>query len=112
MIELKHDRLVFSFPDVHPDATCTVEFQRTLRIPDDGSDYFLPPGLGQFPLCHVDDHADNVPAAWQDRGGIMLPMYQSEAMWLNFSQTSAFIGNASSWMPPCSAAPVSCSSAE
>ena len=33
MIELKHDALVFSFPEVHPDAVMSVELQRTLRIP-------------------------------------------------------------------------------
>lgn len=27
-----------------------VEFQRTLRIPDDGNEYPLPPGLGSFPI--------------------------------------------------------------
>ena len=85
MIELRMDTLNFSFPEVHPQAKVTVEFQRTLRIPDDGSDYPLPPGLGRFPLSHVDDHADKVPQHWLERGGVMLPMYQSEAMWLNFS---------------------------
>ena len=38
MIELKNDSLVFSFPEVHPDARLTIYFQRTLRIPDDGQD--------------------------------------------------------------------------
>ena len=33
MIELKHDELVFQFPEVHEDAVCRVGFQRTLRIP-------------------------------------------------------------------------------
>ncbi|MEX1257407.1 MAG: hypothetical protein WEG36_07305 [Gemmatimonadota bacterium] len=84
MIELKNDTLVFSFPEVHADAVARVEFQRTLRIPDDGDEYPLPPGLGRFPLRHVDDHAKRVPARWLKRGGVMLPMYQSEAMWLNF----------------------------
>jgi hypothetical protein len=85
MIELKGDRLRFSFPDVHPEAVLEVSFQRTFRIPDDGKTYPLPPGFGDFPLRHVDDHADRVPPAWLDRGGVMLPMYQSEAMWLYFS---------------------------
>lgn len=84
MIELKNDGLAFSFPNVHKDARLTVDFQRTLRIPDDGRDYPLPPGLGRFPLRHVDDHAENVPAQWMKQGGVMLPMYQSEAMWLCF----------------------------
>jgi len=85
MIELQKDALVFSFPEVHPGATLSVEFQRTLRIPDDGTDHFLPPGLGRFPLRHVDDFAKDVPCDWMRHGGVMLPMYQSEAMWLNFS---------------------------
>jgi hypothetical protein len=84
MIELKHDALVLSFPEVHPHAVLHLEFQRTLRIPDDDSDYPLPPGLGAFPLRHVDDFAERVPAGWRRHGGVLLPMYQSEAMWLHF----------------------------
>lgn len=84
MIELVSNQLKFSFPDVHPDAELTIEFQRTLRIPDDGQSYPLPPGLGTFPVRHVDDHAASVPSKWLQHGGVMLPMFQSEAMWLNF----------------------------
>ncbi|HEY1381611.1 MAG TPA: hypothetical protein VGF55_32740 [Gemmataceae bacterium] len=84
MIELWNDRLQFSFPDVHPEAKLEIGFQRTFRIPDDGKTYPLPPGFGFFPVCHVDDHASRVPAAWLQRGGVMLPMYQSEAVWLTF----------------------------
>jgi hypothetical protein len=88
MIELRHDGLTFSFPEVHPQATLAIEFQRTLRIPDDDKTYPLPPGLGRFPLRHVDDFAANVPSTWLQRGGVMLPMYQSEAMWLNFNSAT------------------------
>ncbi len=84
MIELKDDSLVFSFPDVHPCATVTIQFERTLRIPDDDKDYPLPPGLGAFPLRHVDDFGARVAPSWLEHGGVMLPMYQSEAMWLYF----------------------------
>jgi hypothetical protein len=90
MIELRRDRLVVDFPEVHPDAVLHVEFQRTLRIPDDDRDYALPPGLGRFPLRHVDDFAQRVPASWLRRGGVMLPMYQSEAMWLNFTSPNGY----------------------
>jgi hypothetical protein len=61
-----------------------VTFQRTLRIPDDGNTYPLPPGLGAFPLRRVRDHPASVPAEWRQRGGLILPMYQREAMWLYF----------------------------
>ncbi len=84
MIELKNDHLVFSFPEVHPKARLRIDFQRTLRIPDDGKEHFLPPGLGSFPLRHVDDFNGRVPYDWIEHGGVMLPMHQAEAMWLNF----------------------------
>ena len=61
-----------------------VEFQRTLRIPDDGKDYPLPAGLGRFALRHVHDFAGRAPARWLQHGGVMMPMYQAEAMWMNF----------------------------
>jgi hypothetical protein len=38
-----------------------VSFQRTLRIPDDGRTYPLPPGLGRFPLLCVEDFRDRLP---------------------------------------------------
>jgi hypothetical protein len=84
MIELKDNELVFTFPQVHKAARTAIEFQRTLRIPDDGETYGLPPGLGSFPLRHVEDYSAKVPADWNKRGGVMLPMYQSEAMWIYF----------------------------
>jgi hypothetical protein len=85
MIELKNDELVISFPDVHKDALLKINFQRTLRIPDDGKEHYLPPGIGRFPIRHVDDFEARVPSSWSEHGGVMLPMYQSEAMWLSFS---------------------------
>ena len=77
MIELKHNDLVFTFPEVHEEARLHISFQRTLRIPDDDKTYPLPPGLGSFPLRHVDDFASGLPDKWLSRGGVLLPMYQS-----------------------------------
>lgn len=85
MIELRDNELTFRFPDVHPLALCTIDFQRTLRIPDDNREYPLPPGLGQFPLQHVDDYAERLPASWRRHGGVFIPMYQSEALWISFA---------------------------
>src|SRR5215472_8111335 len=84
MIELKSNSLEVSFPEMAFRPTCNFEFQRTLRIPDDGKNYPLPPGLGRFPLRHIDDYASRVPAGWLKRGGVLLPMWQTEALWLNF----------------------------
>ncbi len=85
MIALEDDRLDFRFPEVHEDAACSLEFQRTLRIPDDEKDYPLPPGLGEFPLRHLDDFARRVPDGWMARGGVIMPMHQAEAMWISFN---------------------------
>ena len=84
MIALEGDRLEFRFPEVHEEAACWMAFQRTLRIPDDGKDYPLPPGLGNFPLRHLDDYARQLPRDWLMRGGVIMPMHQAEAMWINF----------------------------
>jgi len=84
MITIERDGLDFRFPSVHRDAGCRIEFQRTLRIPDDGRTYFLPPGLGRFPLRHLDDFADRLPEDSSRRGGVMMPMHQAEALWISF----------------------------
>jgi len=91
MIELKNDKLAVSFPELPLHPNLTIDFQRTLRIPDDDRDYPLPPGLGSFPLRHIDDFAARVPAGWLKRGGVLLPMWQAEAMWLRFF--SSYIEN-------------------
>ncbi|MFR9799360.1 hypothetical protein ACL02U_26240 [Streptomyces sp. MS06] len=64
-----------------------VRFVRTLRLPETGT-HPLPPGLGEFPLRRVSDHPDTVPEEWRARGGVMLPVYLREAMWLSFAGTS------------------------
>ena len=51
MITLEGSTLRFRFPEVHDHARTEIHFQRTLRIPDDGKHYPLPPGLGTFPLA-------------------------------------------------------------
>jgi hypothetical protein len=84
MIELNRNELIFTFPEVHEKARLSVEFQRTLRLPDDDQAPYLPPGLGAFPLRPVADFASRLPAAWRRRGGVMMPMHQSEAMWISF----------------------------
>jgi hypothetical protein len=84
MTTLEHDDLVFRFPSIEPDAKLSISFMRTLRIPDTDKTYNLPPSLGSFPLRHVEDYADNLPMCAVDRGGIVMPMWQAEAMWMYF----------------------------
>lgn len=85
-ISLSSDSMVFDFPVVDPAASLQVSFQRTLRVPDDGKQYGLPPGLGSFPPHPVEDlPADRVSDEWRRRGGVVMPMWQAEACWLDFS---------------------------
>lgn len=65
-------------------GSLTITLQRTLRLPEDGKTHSLPPGLGSFPMRKIQDYKDKVPAAWRDHGGVFVPMYQREAMWLSF----------------------------
>ncbi|MFJ8209692.1 hypothetical protein [Streptomyces sp. NPDC096033] len=60
-----------------------IRFIRTLRLPESGT-HALPPGLGEFPLRRVEDYPDTVPAELRAKGGVMLPVYLREAMWLAF----------------------------
>jgi hypothetical protein len=64
-----------------------VRFVRTLRLPEEGT-HPLPPGLGEFPVRRIADYADTVPEEWRARGGVLLPVYLREAMWLSFSGTT------------------------
>src|SRR5437773_2488861 len=77
-VELKGDRISIG-------SRFSVAFQRTLRIPDDGGSYPLPPGFGPFPIHRVEDFSDRVPASWRQRGGYFISMYQREAFWIALS---------------------------
>src|SRR4051794_37002768 len=81
---------------VHGDAlraghNLRVTFHRTLRIPDDGRRYPLPPSLGTFPLHRIEDFRSAVPDAWKDHGGVFMPLWQREALWMSFSGTTPHV---------------------
>jgi hypothetical protein len=82
---LESNELTFQFPQLEQDASCAITFKRTLRIPDTDKVYDLPPGLGNFALRHVEDYPDGLDEKTRERGGVIMPMWQSEAMWINFS---------------------------
>lgn len=62
-----------------------ISFNRTLRIPEDGKTYPLPAGMGRLPIHRVEDYADKVPESWLKEGGYFIPLYQSEALFLEFN---------------------------
>ena len=61
----------------------SARFIRTLRVSEDGLNA-LPPGFEQFPLRVVDVDDPRLPGYMRERGGVMLPIYPHEAMWLSF----------------------------
>jgi hypothetical protein len=77
-VELRERRIYFG-------DRFSVGFQRTLRIPDDGRTYPLPPGLGPFPIHRVEEYAGRLPPGWRERGGFFIALYRREALWLAFS---------------------------
>jgi len=84
MVTLEHNGLVIRSPAVHSEVRLSVSFQRTLRVPDDGRTYPLPAGFGRFPVRHVEDYAQRLPRQIRERGGVLLPMHQAEALWIRF----------------------------
>lgn len=62
-----------------------ISFNRTLRIPEDGNLYPLPAGFGRLPIYRVEDYASRVPRKWLEEGGFFIPLYQREALYVEFS---------------------------
>lgn len=73
-----------AFGRLHVGRNTKISFHRTLRIPEDGNDYPLPASLGVLPIHRVEDFAESVPADWLERGGFFIPLYQREALFLQF----------------------------
>ncbi len=66
----------------------TISFNRTLRIPEDDNLYPLPAGFGRLPIYRVEDYANKVPAKWLEDGGFFIPLYQREALFVEFAGVS------------------------
>src|SRR4051812_47178509 len=62
----------------------SVAFQRTLRVPADGKTYPLPPALGRLPVTAVETLGQRAPAFLRERGDLLIPLHQREALWLAF----------------------------
>ena len=48
------------------------------------ADLAAAPGLGRFPIRTVASLGERAPEAMRARGGLVVPIYQAEALWLNF----------------------------
>ena len=61
-----------------------ISLQRTPRMPDDNKLHQLPGTLGSYELYNVAAYADKLPPNIKEAGGVFMPMWQREAMWINF----------------------------
>jgi hypothetical protein len=84
MIYLEDDKLIMRFPDLDWDAGVEINLKRTLRIPDDRRLHDLPPDAGNFPLRHIEDYDLGENNNLKDRGGLLMPMFQGDGMFLQF----------------------------
>ncbi|KAL4740495.1 hypothetical protein BDV11DRAFT_204276 [Aspergillus similis] len=67
------------------DGRLELSFHRTLRMPDDEKIHPLPASRGLFPLYNVNAFASQLPERITKRGGIFFPMWQREALWIQFN---------------------------
>ncbi|KAI0203059.1 hypothetical protein F4808DRAFT_458281 [Astrocystis sublimbata] len=67
-------------------SSLQVSFMRTVRVQEGRTSYKqLPPqGFGTFPLFNTQPYYDQLPSEAASKGGLFLPMYQSEAMYIAF----------------------------
>ena len=67
------------------DHGLVISFHRTIRMPDDDKLHQLPGSLGAFPLFNVSAYKDQLPDNIVQQGGVFLPMWQREALWISFT---------------------------
>ncbi|CZT42531.1 related to ubiquitin/ribosomal protein S27a fusion protein [Rhynchosporium secalis] len=72
------------------DHPLNISLRRTVRVPDNGSSYNLPPDCGPFPIYSVKQYKDKLPNSMSAKGGMFLPIYEREAMWINFDSLRPF----------------------
>lgn len=67
------------------DASLRIGVQRTLRVPNDGGDYPLPPALGRLLVRLAADYPTCVPQAWQGGLHFLIAIHLQDAAWLQFN---------------------------
>ena len=90
MITTNSNKLNFEFlpkkgKDKSPNAKISIGFERTIRVPDDNKRHYLPPSLGNFPIKHIEDYDLGSKNKLKKRGGVLIPMFQADALWLDFT---------------------------
>lgn len=88
MLELSDGvTLNFTFPEVHETCMLDVTLMRTERLPEGDTVQCIRrslslQGVPRFPLEHTEDYADKLPPEWVKHKGLLMPMYEDEALCL------------------------------
>ena len=70
------------------DEFLRINFHRTVRLPDDDKVHMLPQSLGSYRLFNPSSFSARLPEHIARAGGVMFPMWQREAMWIEFKCNS------------------------
>ncbi|KAI0486988.1 hypothetical protein F4859DRAFT_527147 [Xylaria cf. heliscus] len=75
------------------DSGCNlmIRFMRTIRVPDNAGEVELPLDPGPFSLFSVRRFASKLPREMAAKAGVFFPMYQREAMWIDFRADRKFM---------------------
>ncbi|KAF3935211.1 hypothetical protein ABW19_dt0200785 [Dactylella cylindrospora] len=69
------------------DGSLEISFRRTIKVPDNEQISNLPPDLGAMKLTNVAHVASRLPPTMGAKGGLLLPMHENEAMWIDFENS-------------------------
>lgn len=53
-----------------------ISFRRTIRVPDNGVEYHLPPDLGNFPIHPIVKYVSKFPKDIVKKNGVFIPMHR------------------------------------
>jgi hypothetical protein len=59
------------------DKSMVISLRRTIRVPDNGQVYELPPDMGAFPIYNIEQYESKLPANLAKKGGVFIPMYRT-----------------------------------
>ncbi|KAF7929818.1 uncharacterized protein EAE97_009415 [Botrytis byssoidea] len=70
--------------------TLDISFRRTILDPESGNRLKVPPDFGPLPIYPVDSYKDKFDRSISTKDGLFIPVYQREAMWINFESNGFF----------------------
>ena len=83
-IEFEFDASGYGYQAEITTHSVEISLERTIRVPEDDQEHWLPPTFGSFELTPTDYSSLKLPDEIKRRRGVCFPIYEHEALWLNF----------------------------